>query len=376
MRKDFFILGLSRMGYAAMTQPNSPYSPQWGPAPQGQQGNQQPAHGTYGAYGTNGGYGTNAPQPQQFQNPQSMYTAPMNDPLPPQQEHAIALSQPVYGISAPRAFVRFFKKYATFSGRASRSEYWWMMMWQVIFFFVVSMLTDLTDAPFTIFLNFIAGIVSLGILVPQIALTVRRYHDSGHSGYLYLASIIPHFLGVLLVVVGVIQIAFAAISSTGSYTNGAASSSISYLASGVHGVQSYDYQGNEFQHLFSGTDSATVSRGFILILVGILMSLAGTIVNLVFTIQASKVEGVRFDNPQLPPQYTVYPPTAIYVGGPSAGYNGPYNNGAPTMMPQPPQTQQAPQTSQPSQMPQTPTNAAGDYPYNNTNNNDSTSQPQ
>ncbi|MCI1935647.1 MAG: DUF805 domain-containing protein [Bifidobacteriaceae bacterium] len=339
-----------------MTQPNSPYSPQWGPVPQGQQGNQQPAHGTYGAYGTNGGYGTNTPQPQQFQNPQSMYTAPMNGPLPPQQERTIELSQPVYGISAPKAFVRFFKKYATFSGRASRSEYWWMMMWQVIFFFVVSMLTDLTDGPFSIFLNSIVGIVSLGILVPQIALTVRRYHDSGHSGYLYLASIIPHFLGVLLVVVGVIQIAFAAISSSGSYTNGAASSSISYLASGVHGAQNYDYQGNEFQHLFSGIDSATVSRGFILILVGILMSLAGAIVNLVFTIQASKVEGVRFDNPQLPPQYTVYPPTAIYVGGPSTGYNGPYNNGTPSMMPQPSQTPQPP-TAYP--------NGFTDTPYTN-----------
>ena len=39
-----------------------------------------------------------------------------------------SLSQPLYGASIGQAITRFFKKYATFSGRASRSEYWWVYL--------------------------------------------------------------------------------------------------------------------------------------------------------------------------------------------------------------------------------------------------------
>lgn len=39
-----------------------------------------------------------------------------------------ALSAPLYGASFPQAVSRFFRKYATFSGRASRSEYWWWVL--------------------------------------------------------------------------------------------------------------------------------------------------------------------------------------------------------------------------------------------------------
>ena len=41
---------------------------------------------------------------------------------------------PWYGISFPKAFGRFFKKYVVFHGRASRSEFWWVVLWSVIRF--------------------------------------------------------------------------------------------------------------------------------------------------------------------------------------------------------------------------------------------------
>jgi hypothetical protein len=43
-----------------------------------------------------------------------------------------ALSQPLYGASIVQAITRFFKKYATFSGRASRSEFWWAYLAYVV----------------------------------------------------------------------------------------------------------------------------------------------------------------------------------------------------------------------------------------------------
>ncbi len=47
------------------------------------------------------------------------------------------LSQPLYGASIGQAVSRFFKKYATFSGRASRSEFWW---WYLVFVVVTGVL--------------------------------------------------------------------------------------------------------------------------------------------------------------------------------------------------------------------------------------------
>ena len=62
-------------------------------------------------------------------------TSPQYQPAPPAQSGAgeTPLWAPLYGASLPQAFQRFFKKYADFSGRASRSEYWW---WYLVSFLV------------------------------------------------------------------------------------------------------------------------------------------------------------------------------------------------------------------------------------------------
>jgi len=126
---------------------------------------------------------------------------------------------PWYGISFPKAFARFFKKYATFSGRASRSEYWWWYLWAVIIGFVLSIVTGIltgatgttttTSTPgytgfSTMSSNPVVGvpfwIVGLVLLVPTLALIVRRLHDGGFSGLFALLLIIP-VLGPLAVFV-------------------------------------------------------------------------------------------------------------------------------------------------------------------------------
>ena len=89
-------------------------------------------------------------------------------------------------------------QYATFSGRAARPEYWW---W-VLAIFLLSIVTQAIDAaviaPLLGFAPFgenawqpLSTVVSLAILVPSIAVGVRRLHDIGRSGWWLLIVLIP-----------------------------------------------------------------------------------------------------------------------------------------------------------------------------------------
>ena len=102
-------------------------------------------------------------------------------------------------------------KYATFSGRASRAEFWW---W-ILAIFLLSLLTRLIDAfVFAPMLGFGAGdenpgqplsaLVSLAILLPAIAVGARRLHDIGRSGWWLFLSLIP-VLGTVILIYFYIQ---------------------------------------------------------------------------------------------------------------------------------------------------------------------------
>ena len=78
-------------------------------------------------------------------------------------------------------------KYATFTGRASRPEFWWFFLFQILISFAASMLGDL-----------IAGLVSLGLLLPALAVGTRRLHDIGKSGWWQL--IMLTVIGLLVLI--------------------------------------------------------------------------------------------------------------------------------------------------------------------------------
>ena len=77
-----------------------------------------------------------------------------------------------------------FKKYATFSGRASRSEYWWFWL----FNFIVSCVAIGIDQAMGA--EVVSTIISLGLLLPNLGVAIRRYHDSNHSGWWLLCPIV------------------------------------------------------------------------------------------------------------------------------------------------------------------------------------------
>lgn len=91
-----------------------------------------------------------------------------------------------------------FKKGAVFNGRASRAEYWYFFL----FNFIIIIALNIIDAFIGITKNgigILTGIYYLVVLIPYIAVSIRRLHDTNHSGWWLLISLIPIVSIVLLI---------------------------------------------------------------------------------------------------------------------------------------------------------------------------------
>jgi uncharacterized membrane protein YhaH (DUF805 family) len=115
----------------------------------------------------------------------------------------VSLSQPYYGATFPIAVKRFWQKYATFSGRASRSEYWWWSLVSgivgaiVLSIYIPSLLAARTGGSGLQINTGIVIVLVVGLLwflatvVPTLALLLRRLHDANLSGWFCLLGLIP-----------------------------------------------------------------------------------------------------------------------------------------------------------------------------------------
>lgn len=81
-----------------------------------------------------------------------------------------------------------FTKYAEFSGRAARPEFWWFALFQFVVMTVLGMVSSV-----------LYGIAGLGLLLPALAVGSRRLHDVNKSAWLMLLWLIPVIGWILLI---------------------------------------------------------------------------------------------------------------------------------------------------------------------------------
>ena len=96
-------------------------------------------------------------------------------------------------VSFSTAVSLFFKKYANFSGRASRSMYWWVILFMFIIYLICILIMYSFNETFGYLLNAIAGLI---FIVPYLALSVRRMHDIGKGGGWIFISLVPLIGGI------------------------------------------------------------------------------------------------------------------------------------------------------------------------------------
>lgn len=95
-------------------------------------------------------------------------------------------------------FLSALKKYADFSGRARRKEYWMF----ILFYFIIYITLAIVDS--LIGTMFLALIFVLAMLVPSISIAARRLHDTGRTGWWQLISLIP-LIGAIVLIVFLVQ---------------------------------------------------------------------------------------------------------------------------------------------------------------------------
>lgn len=213
--------------------PQAPQQPSYSPPPTpsyGQPNYGQPSYGQQSPGGyQNPQYVAPQGQPGAYASPAGPYPPagpgePFNGASDPED-----LTRPLYGATFSQAVKRFFKSYARFTGRASRSEYWWValfsflvMLLPLILYIAGAIVMGVTSSPSSydyatdsysyssgpspagIALLLIGAglllLITLGILVPSIAITWRRLHDANFAGPFYFLSLIPYVGGLILIV--------------------------------------------------------------------------------------------------------------------------------------------------------------------------------
>ncbi|NAZ35283.1 DUF805 domain-containing protein [Rubellimicrobium sp. CFH 75288] len=102
-------------------------------------------------------------------------------------------------VGMAEALRRFFRNYATFSGRSNRGEFWWAVLGLLLIGLAIAIVeTAILGAregtgP-------LSGLWTLATLIPQLALGARRLHDTGRSGWWQLLAFVP-IVGIVVLIV-------------------------------------------------------------------------------------------------------------------------------------------------------------------------------
>ena len=96
------------------------------------------------------------------------------------------------------------KQYADFSGRARRKEFWMFVLFSAIIVFALMLVIMALNATGSSILSVIGFVLycvyALAVIVPSLAVGVRRLHDIGKSGWYFFITLIPLVGGIILLI--------------------------------------------------------------------------------------------------------------------------------------------------------------------------------
>lgn len=94
-------------------------------------------------------------------------------------------------------YIEVLKKYAVFNGRASRKEYWMFFLVNILIMIGFSLVSSVLRSTI---IQVLGILYIIAILVPSLAVYVRRLHDTNHSAWWILLSLIPIVGGIILLI--------------------------------------------------------------------------------------------------------------------------------------------------------------------------------
>jgi uncharacterized membrane protein YhaH (DUF805 family) len=102
----------------------------------------------------------------------------------------------------PTAVSTCLAKYVTFTGRARRSEFWYYELFAFLAAIAAMIADQIVDPPVpgTMSYGLVYALVMLGLLLPSLAVAVRRLHDTDRSGFWLFIAFVP-FVGAILLIV-------------------------------------------------------------------------------------------------------------------------------------------------------------------------------
>ena len=103
-------------------------------------------------------------------------------------------------------YVEALRKYAVFSGRARRKEYWFFILFNILIAAGLTLIDTFVGTYDTLRgVGLLSGLYSLGMLLPSLAVGVRRLHDIGRTGWWLLIGIVPLIGPIVLLVFAVLE---------------------------------------------------------------------------------------------------------------------------------------------------------------------------
>jgi len=103
-------------------------------------------------------------------------------------------------------YLEVIKKYAVFDGRARRKEFWYFVLFYLIIYLVLSWIDGIMGISIGIVgIGLLSGLFALAMIIPEIAVTVRRLHDTDRSGWWWLIALIPIIGTIWLLVLMVLD---------------------------------------------------------------------------------------------------------------------------------------------------------------------------